>query len=237
MTNMLLQVCAVSLLAATTIQAFSVVPTQRFGVSTASLTSASPLISRQYNSQPLSMAASEGAEDSEVETTEETAAEEDAAPVEAELTEDEPAVVEDEGEVEEITATEAEPTAEELELVALKEEIATMEKTLKERRVQVALTADTADEFSSSGYARKVAEMEMMRRNKRVSTICAEIRVQCSIIKYNVWRVEISCCWSCRGLTQHVHIHIYRPCNRPTAIVLLPVSWLISCPSMTSCRN
>jgi hypothetical protein len=183
MTRLILQVCAVSLLAAATTQAFSVVPTQRFGVSSASVsTLASPFISRQYtNSQaPLSMTASEGAEDasSEVETTEETAAEEDSVSVEAEMVQDAPAAVEDpdaagDEAVEEITATEEaeepEPTPEDLELVALKEEIASMEKTLKERRVQVALTADTADEFSSAGYARKVAEMEMMRRNKRVS--------------------------------------------------------------------
>ena len=114
------------------------------------------------------MAASEGSEDSEVETTEETASAEDEKAVDAELTDDEPVVELTESEAE--AAAEEEEPAEDPELVALKEEISAMEKTLKERRVQVALTADTADEFSSGGYARKVAEMEQMRKNKRVST-------------------------------------------------------------------
>jgi hypothetical protein len=180
MTRLLLQVCAVTLLAATLTQAFSVVPTQRFGVSTVSVSSAS---ATYYNSQPtsLSMTTSDGAEEAspEVETTEETVAEAEDDAVEGELvTEEEESA--DEA-VEEITDTEAEPepTAEELELVALKEEIAEMEKTLKERRVQVALTTDTADEFSAAGYARKVAEMEMMRRTKRVST--STVRVESSV--------------------------------------------------------
>jgi hypothetical protein len=166
MTNLLLQVCAVTLLAATTTQAFSVVPTKAFvSTSTSSSTSAFSLSSsRQQRFQPLLMAASEGSEE-EVETTEETEAKaevvEDLDEAVAELTEPDTEAAE---------AAEEEEPAEDPELVALKEEIAAMEKTLKERRVQVALTADTADEFSSGGYARKVAEMEQMRKNKRVST-------------------------------------------------------------------
>jgi hypothetical protein len=164
MTGFLLQVCTVTLLAATTTQAFSVAPANKF-VSTLTPSSTSAFaFSLPSRGQPLFMAESEGAEDSksEVETDEEA--------VEADLLDDEPVVELTEPAADaDVEAEDAEP-AEDPELVALKEEISTMEKTLKERRVQVALTADTADEFSSAGYARKVAEMEMMRRNKRVST-------------------------------------------------------------------
>jgi hypothetical protein len=170
MMTTLLQICAVTLLAVATAQAFSVVPSTNRFVSTASLTSTSAssvafsLSSRQHQqrfSPPLSMAASEGSEE-EVETTEETAS------AEAELTDDEPVVELTESDAD---AAQEEEAAEDPELVALKEEISAMEKTLKERRVQVALTADTADDFTSGGYARKVAEMEQMRKNKRVSIV------------------------------------------------------------------
>jgi hypothetical protein len=175
MTRLLLQVCAVSLLAVSTTRAFSVVPnvnTNQVSTTASSSSVAFSLSSRVQNKYhtPLSMAASEGAEDasSEVETTEEAEAvsEEDSVPVDAQVVEEPEEAV-----VELTEPAEKEEPVEDPELVALKEEIATMEKTLKERRVQVALTADAADEFSSAGYARKVAEMEMMRRNKRVSTV------------------------------------------------------------------
>jgi hypothetical protein len=191
MTKLILQICAATLLAATTTEAFSVVPSTTRGVSsTTSASAAFSLSSRRQNKfQPLFMAASEGSEDakSEVETTEETASAEDEKAVEADLVEDDEPVVEGTEPAADVEA-EAEEPAEDPELVALKEEISTMEKTLKERRVQVALTADTADEFSSAGYARKVAEMEMMRRNKRVSTklILGWDRVGC------LWRLECS---------------------------------------------
>lgn len=104
-----------------------------------------------------------------------SAGEDEAEAVAAEVTEEEPKEAE-------AAEEEAAPTEEDKEIAAIKAKIAELENTLKNKNRELNSLLNMADQYSEGGYARKVAEMESFRRNKRAASADNKTVAQAAVL-------------------------------------------------------